>query len=77
MDFKHRHSEIFTQLWIVGITEDEVLAIEMARDHQAPMLAQKNQIRRYKLRMPLLKQENENVDAKELSRYQIDGAVIM
>jgi hypothetical protein len=37
------------------VTEDEVLAIEMAKDHRIPLLAQKNQIRRYKLRMPLLK----------------------
>jgi hypothetical protein len=39
MDFKQRHSEVFAQLWIVGISEDEVLAIEMAKDHQAPLLA--------------------------------------
>ena len=68
MDFKQRHCEVFAQLWIVGVSEDEVLAIEMARDHQAPLLAQKNQIRRYKMRMPLLKQVNENIDTKEASR---------
>jgi len=76
MDFKHRHSEIFTQLWIVGVSEDEVLAIEMARDHLAPLLAQKNQIRRYKMKMPLLKQDNENVDSKEMTRFQIEGQVM-
>jgi hypothetical protein len=68
LDFKHRYSEVYAQFWIVGVSEDEVLAIEMARDHQAPLLIQKNQIRRYKMKMPLLQQENENVDAKDLSR---------
>lgn len=69
MDFKQRHADVYAQLWIVGVTEDEVLAIEMARDHLAPLLAQKNQIRRYKMKMPLLKQDNDNIDAKELSRH--------
>ena len=75
MDFKVRHYDVYAQLWIVGVTEDEVLAIEMARDHQSPLLAQKNQIRRYKLKMPLLKQEGQ-VDSKDLTQSQIEGQVM-
>ena len=39
LDFKGKHSEVFDRLWISGISDGEVLAIEMARDHQAPLIA--------------------------------------
>ena len=33
MDFKLKHSDIFDKLWIIGISDGEVLAIEMTKDH--------------------------------------------
>jgi hypothetical protein len=39
LDFKQRHADTYQQLWLVGITEDEVLAIELASDAQAPLIA--------------------------------------
>jgi hypothetical protein len=39
LDFKIKHAEIHDKLWISGITDGEVLAIEMASSAQgAPML---------------------------------------
>jgi hypothetical protein len=58
LDFKIKHSEIYDKLWITGITDGEVLAIEMASSQQAvPMLTQKAMIRRFKLKVPLLNQD--------------------
>ena len=76
LDFKQRHAEIFAQLWIVGVSESEVLAIEMARNHQAPLIAQKNSIKTFQLKIPLLKQENEDIDSKELTRPQIEAKLM-
>jgi hypothetical protein len=54
LDFKNRFNDIFSSLWIVGVSEQEVLAIKMLADHQAPMVTQKGEIRRFQLRVPLL-----------------------
>ena len=56
-------NDIYSRLWIVGVSEDEVLAIELASKEQTvPLLAQRSQIRRFKLRVPLLNQEIANPD---------------
>lgn len=48
----------------------------MARNHQAPLIAQKNSIKKFQLKIPLLKQENEDIDSKELTRPQIEAQLM-
>jgi len=59
-------------LWIVGVSEQEVLAIKMLADHQAPMVTQKGEIRRFQLRVPLLNQKSTDVDSKEKTQPQLE-----
>lgn len=53
-DFKIKHGHLFRQLWVAGISEQELLVIEMPKDHDAPSLAQKSNVRRFKMKLPLL-----------------------
>lgn len=40
LDFKNKHADIFEKLWIVGVTDGEVLAIELpSREVSVPHLA--------------------------------------
>jgi hypothetical protein len=73
MDFKIKYQHFYDKLWIVGITDGEVLAHELPNSQQSvPNLGQKGQIRRFKLKVPLLNQQNTNVDSKELTLPQIE-----
>lgn len=42
LDLKIRYADIFERLWVVGITDGEVLAIELGGEAVAPMITQKN-----------------------------------
>lgn len=53
-DFKIKHSHLYRQLWIVGVSEQELLVIEMPKDHEAPSLQLKSNVRRFKMRSPFL-----------------------
>lgn len=71
LDFKIKHSEIYDKLWITGITEGEVLAIEMASSQQAvPLLTQKTMIRRFKLKVPLLNQDMQEGSKDGLPQFE-------
>lgn len=73
MDFKIKYQHFYDKLWIVGITDGEVLAHELPNSQQSvPNFGQKGQIRRFKLKIPLLNQQNTNVDSKELTLPQIE-----
>jgi hypothetical protein len=72
LDFKSMKNDMYNRVWIAGVTDSEVLAIEMNSEQTVPILAQRSQIRRFKLRAPLLNQEtNLNAD-KEQSMAQIE-----
>ena len=74
-DFKIKHGHIFRRLWISGISEQEMLVIEMPPDHEAPSIALKSNTRRIKMRLPLLDQgEDQPTEAnKELTLPQIEA----
>ena len=59
-DFKLKHGHLYRQLWIAGISDQEILVIEMPKDHEAPSIALKTQVRRFKMRSPLLDQATES-----------------
>lgn len=48
IDFKYKYPDIYTQLWIVGVSEGEVLVIEMAKNFVVPHPSQKSMIKRFK-----------------------------
>lgn len=66
-DFRMRHLEISGSVWIVGISEGELLAIVLQNDAPVPLLTQKSQIRRFPLKTQMLAQEAENIDSKEMT----------
>ena len=68
-DFKMKHGHVYRQLWIVGISDQELLVIEMPKDHEAPSLQIKSNVRRFKMRSPLLAQNEEDTttEGQELS----------
>ena len=45
---------MYRQLWITGVSEQELLVIEMPKDHEAPSITQKNNVKRFKMKLPLL-----------------------
>ena len=49
-DFKIKHGHTFRQLWIVGVSDQELLVIEMPKDHEAPAITQRSAIRRFKMK---------------------------
>ena len=73
LDFKIRYGNIFKQIWIVGVYEQEVLIIEMPKDHDAPSMMQRSNTRRIKFSAPLLNIDNVNVDAKEQTFPQMEA----
>ena len=75
LDFRIRCPNNYAQLWIVGITEGEVLAIELPKGYLAPHLNQKSMIKRFKLKIPFLDQEKKDVDSKELTLPQLDEEI--
>jgi len=40
LDFKIRMASNYNQLWIVGVSEGEVLALEMVKGYSAPQYPQ-------------------------------------
>jgi len=44
----------------------------MPKEYDAPLITQKNQIKRFKFKVPLLNQESINIDKKELTQPQIE-----
>jgi hypothetical protein len=44
IDFKLKFPDTFQNIWITGISDQEVFTIEMPNDAQAPNLNQKNEI---------------------------------
>ena len=67
LDFNQVHLQNSNGLWIVGIYENEVLAIELPKNYQAPPPNLKSFVRRFKLKIPFLDQEKKDVDSKELT----------
>jgi hypothetical protein len=58
LDFKIRLPQTYSQLWIVGICEGEILALEMPKDYLAPSYPQqRSMVRRFKFRIPFLEQD--------------------
>jgi len=66
---------MYRQLWITGISEQELLVIEMPKDHEAPSITQKNNVRRFKMKLPLLdiEQDTPSTDATEMTLPQIEA----
>jgi len=45
----------FGQLWVIGVSEGEVLALEMMKSHLAPQYPQqRSMVRRFKFKIPFL-----------------------
>ena len=73
-DFKIKNGHIYRQLWIAGISDQELLVIEMPKDHEAPSFALKSNVRRFKMRQPLLNIDDSTVnEGKEESLSQIEA----
>lgn len=74
-DFKIKYKRLFRQLWIVGVSEQHLYVIEMPKDHEAPSIALKSNVRRFQMKMPLLELEEDQADAdksKQQSLPQIE-----
>lgn len=64
LDFKIRMASSYNQLWIVGVSEGEVLALEMVKGYSAPQYPQqRSMVRRFKFKIPFLE-----VDHPQLSK---------
>lgn len=63
-------------MWIVGVLDYEILAIVMAPDSQAPHLAQKSQIKTFKMKPPLLELESDT-KSSEKTRPQIEAEIFV
>ena len=67
IDLRILHPNSFSNFWIVGICEDELLAIELPKNYAAPHLNQRTMVRTIKLKIPFLDLENKNPDQKEMT----------
>jgi len=76
VDFRSKCPQSYSQLWIVGVSEGEVLALELPKGYSAPHLNQKSLIRRFQLKVPFLVQEKKDVDSKELTLPQIEEEIM-
>ncbi|CDW81941.1 wd repeat and hmg-box dna-binding protein 1-like [Stylonychia lemnae] len=76
LDFKQKLPSNFSQIWIVGISEKEVLAIELPKGYQAPHLKQQSMIRRFQLKLPFLEQERKDIDSKDMTLPQIEEEIM-
>lgn len=57
IDFKQKlKNNNYNQLWIVGISENEILAIELPKGYMAPPPNLKSFIRRFQIKIPFLEQ---------------------
>jgi hypothetical protein len=74
-DFRQALPDVYEQVFIVGIMDNEILAIVMPPEYQAPLLNQKNQVRRFPFKAPFLEQQSslhQGVGKKELTRPQLE-----
>lgn len=75
-DFKIKHAHLIRQLWIVGISDQELLVIEMPKDHEAPAITLRSNVRRFKMQSPLLEiYEDDAKEDKEMTLAQIEAKV--
>lgn len=72
LDLKLRYPSTYKNFWVVGLLENELLAIEMANGVDQPPLTLKNKHKVVKLAFPLLNQEKNDVDSKEMTLAQIE-----
>jgi hypothetical protein len=54
IDFRSKVPQNYAHMWIVGVTDGEVLAFELPKGYQAPHMHQKSLIRRFQLKIPFL-----------------------
>ena len=76
LDFKQKLKATYNQLWIVGISEWEILGIELPKGYNAPPPNLKSLVRRFQLKIPFLEQDKVNVDSKELTLPQIEEQIM-
>jgi hypothetical protein len=60
---------------MVGISENDVMAIEIAKGYLVPHINLKSRVRRFKMRYPFLEQENKDPDSKELTLPQLEHEI--
>ena len=72
IDLKQRYPGTYKNFWIVGLMENELLAIEMTSGLEQPPLTLKNKHKVVKLAIPLLNQDKEDVDSKEMTLPQME-----
>jgi hypothetical protein len=57
-DFKFTLPVTYGQLWIVGVAEAEILALEMPKGYAAPQYPQqRSMVRRFKFKFPFLEED--------------------
>lgn len=66
LDLKIKYPSTYKNFWIVGLMENELLAIEMTTGLDQPPLSLKNKHKVIKLNIPLLNQEKIDVESKEV-----------
>lgn len=67
LNFKNEKMTNYQQIWMVGISENDVMAIEVAKGYAVPHINMKSRVRRFKIRIPFLEQESKDPDSKEMS----------
>lgn len=54
LDLKVKYPLTFKQIWVVGISDNEILAIDLPNDHTQPHMKMKNLYKRIPLQIPLI-----------------------
>jgi hypothetical protein len=70
LDFRENYPEIYKLLWIVGISGNELMGIELQRGFSVPPIQLKSQSRKFKLQIPLINVERREVLNTEDSKMR-------
>ena len=54
LNFRNENVSNYQQIWMVGISENDVMAIEVAKGYIVPHINLKSRVRRFKMRYPFL-----------------------
>jgi hypothetical protein len=72
LNFRNEKMTNYQHIWMVGICENDVLAIEVAKGYIVPHINMKSRVRRFKIKIPFLDLENKDPDAKEMTLPQLE-----
>ena len=75
LNFRTEKMTNYSNIWMVGISENDVMAIEVAKGYAVPHINLKSRVRRFKIKYPFLDQESKDPDSKEMSLSQLEQEI--